>query len=88
MDSIEVTMIRSILISAFCYSCCLFADIGYTPTGANFGEEGVKSYALYRHGQDGALFLDPFLSNALTDVKGKKILDAGWSVADIRKKAA
>ncbi|MBI2810923.1 MAG: class I SAM-dependent methyltransferase [Candidatus Melainabacteria bacterium] len=63
----------------------LSADVGYSPAGTDYGTPGVSSYAHSRHGEDGALFLDPFLTNALKNLSGKNVLDAGcgagpWTV--------
>ncbi len=58
-------------------SSFLFAEEGHSVIGAHFSSSDVSAYATFRHGVDGALFLDPYFLPFLKDVKNLMILDAG-----------
>ena len=58
-------------------SSFLFAEEGHSAQGTNWTSSGVNAYATFRHGVDGALFLDPYFLPFLKDVKNLMILDAG-----------
>jgi len=57
----------------------------HTFTGTSYGQQGIDTYAQMRHGPDGALFLDPYITHYLSDLGGMVVLDAGcgagpWSI--------
>ncbi|KKU87461.1 hypothetical protein A3A64_02725 [Candidatus Gottesmanbacteria bacterium RIFCSPLOWO2_01_FULL_48_11] len=52
------------------------AVLGHTQAGTEYGD-GVKAYAVARHGPDGARFLDPYFQRHLQNLEGKSVIDVG-----------
>ncbi|WP_372365405.1 class I SAM-dependent methyltransferase [Candidatus Uabimicrobium sp. HlEnr_7] len=49
-------------------------------TGTNYGDNGVKKYSKSKHGPDGKIFLDKYLTSLLNKYKKSTILDVGCGV--------
>lgn len=54
---------------------------GYLAQGTNYEKESIQAYALKKHGSDEVVFLDPFFTPYLIDLKDQNVLDARCGVA-------
>lgn len=76
------------LIFFTCFAILLIGQssaIDHIDNGTDYGDEGIDLYSQMKHGQDGALFLDPYFIPYLQNLEGCTLLDAGcgagpWSI--------
>lgn len=72
MQKLRLHLLWMMVLAVPCY-----ANLGHSKQGTDYSAAGAANYATFKHGKDGALFLDPYFIPFLTDMKNQVVLDAG-----------
>ncbi len=87
-SKLPLILLLSILIKISITSSISYGCIEYSQNLVDYGAEAVQAYAQCKHGPDGKLLLDDFISPFFEDFNDKIILDAGCGAGPWSKLAA